>query len=565
MSLADLREKAEKEWLEVINPIRPQIFVGMATCGEASGALSISKAIESTLNQSGIDARVHKTGCLGMCYCEPLVDIIKPGKPRICYHGLNADKVTELLKDYIVEDNPRPDLALGIWGEEKYGIPNLFELDFMKYQVRIALRNVGVINPENIMHYIARGGYKGLQKALSSPPEEIINEVEKAGLRGRGGAGFPTAIKWKLCRQATGSPKYLICNADEGDPGAYMDRSLLESDPHSVLEGMLIGAYAIGSSRGFIYIRAEYPLAIKRLKIAIAQMRQHSLLGEDILGTGFNFDIEIREGAGAFVCGEETALMASIEGERGTPRPRPPFPAEAGLWGKPTNINNVKTFANIPVIVTHGLRWFASRGMESSKGTAIFSLAGKVNNTGLIEIPMGMTLRKIIYDIGGGIPDGKAFKAAQTGGPSGGCLPASLLDMPIDFDSLTAVGSIMGSGGMVVMDEDTCMVDVARYFIDFTQREFCGHCLSCRLGAKQMFDILDDITQGRGKPEDIDVLLELSEMVVCTSLCGLGKTAPNPVLTTLRYFHDEYEAHINQKRCPAGVCQALVKAGLTDG
>jgi len=565
MSMADLRQKAEKEWLEIINPSIPQIFIGMATCGEASGALSISKAIESTLSQGGIEARVHKAGCLGMCYCEPLVDIIKPGKPRITYHGLNTDTVTELVKDYIVEDNPRPDLALGVWSEEKYGIPNLFELDFRKYQVRIALRNAGVINPEDIMHYIARGGYKGLEQALSNPPEEIIDEVEKAGLRGLGGGGFPTAIKWKLCRKAEGSPKYLICNADEGDPGAYMDRSLLESDPHSMLEGMLIGAYAIGSSHGFIYIRAEYPLAIKRLKIALSQMKQYNLLGEDILSTGFNFDIEIREGAGAFVCGEETALMASIEGERGIPRPRPPFPVEAGLWGKPTNINNVKTFANIPVIVTHGSRWFASRGMGSSKGTAIFSLAGKVNNAGLIEVPMGMTLRKIIYDIGGGIPDGKAFKAVQTGGPSGGCLPASLLDMPIDFDSLTAAGSIMGSGGMVVMDEDTCMVDVARYFIDFTQREFCGHCLSCRLGTRQMFVILDDITQGRGKPEDIDVLLELSEMVVCNSLCGLGKTAPNPVLTTFRYFYDEYETHINQKRCPAGVCQALVKAGLTDG
>ncbi len=564
MTIGDFRAKAEKEWQEITDPVIPQIFIGMATCGEAAGALSIYKAIESALMQNRIKARIHKTGCLGMCYCEPMIDIIKPGRPRITYHSLNTDTAAELIKDYLVNDNCRPDLALGVWGEELNGIPNLFEIDFMKYQERVALKNIGLINPENISHYISQDGYKGFEKALKSRQEDIIEEVEKAGLRGLGGAGFPTGFKWKQCRKTDSSPKYIICNADEGDPGAYMDRTILESDPHSVLEGLLIGAYAIGCSRGFIYIRDEYPLSIKRTAIAIEQMRQYGLLGDNILGSGFNFDIEIREGAGAFVCGEESALLASIEGNRGMPRHRPPYPAESGLWGKPTDINNVKTFANIPYIINHGAHRFAERGTENSKGTAVFALTGKVANRGLIEVPMGITLRKIVYDIGGGIPDGKAFKAVQTGGPSGGCLPASLLDLPIAFDSLAAAGSIMGSGGMVVLDEDTCMVDVARFFLDFAQKESCGQCIPCRLGTKQMFDILNDITKGRGKPEDIDVLLELSESVAHTSLCGLGRTAPNPVLTTLRYFRDEYEAHINNKKCPANVCQSLVNGEKTD-
>ncbi len=561
----DTRAKAETEWQKITEPSIPQIFIGMATCGEAAGALSVYKAIESTLRKNRIEARIHKTGCLGMCYCEPMVDIIKPGAPRITYKNLTPETAAELIKDYFTSDNCRPDLALGAWGKEINGIPDLFELDFMKYQQRTALKNIGVINPEDISHYIARGGYLGFEKALHTPPEAIIEEVEKAGLRGLGGAGFPTSFKWKACRKSESFPKYMICNADEGDPGAYMDRSLLESDPHAVLEGMLIAAYAIGCSRGFIYIRDEYPLAIKRVRIAIEQMRRDGWLGNGILDSNFNFDIEIREGAGAFVCGEESALLASIEGERGMPRHRPPYPAQCGLWGKPTDINNVKTLTNIPAILINGGQWFAGRGKtESSKGTAIFALTGKVANRGLIEVPMGITLRKIIYDIGGGIPNGRKFKAVQTGGPSGGCLPAELLDLPIAFDSLAAAGSIMGSGGMVVLDEDTCMVDVARFFLDFAQKESCGQCIPCRLGTKQMFEILDDITKGNGKQTDIDVLLELSDSVSQTSLCGLGRTAPNPVLTTLRYFRNEYEDHINHKRCPADVCRFQKNGGPVD-
>jgi NADH:ubiquinone oxidoreductase subunit F (NADH-binding) len=548
--MASFREKAEKEWLKLINPVKPQIFIGMATCGEASGASSIYKAIESALINNHINADIHKTGCLGMCYYEPIVDIIKPGSPRISYNVPDADTAYCLIKDYLASDNPRTDLAIGAWGEESYGISDLFELDFMKNQKRVVLKNVGIIDPEDISHYIARGGYKGLEQALRLTPEEIIEIVGKSGLRGLGGAGYPTASKWKLCLNAKNSPKYLVCNADEGDPGAYMDRSLLESDPHIVLEGMLIGAYAVNCNRGFIYIRAEYPLAIKRVKVALEQMRQFNFLGKNILGSDFSFDIEIREGAGAFVCGEETALIASIEGKRGTPYIRPPYPSESGISGKPTLINNVKTFANIPSII-------ANKEAVGSKGTVVFALTGKVANRGLIEVPIGMKLREIIYEIGGGIPDGRLFKAVQTGGPSGGCLPAALLDLQVDFDSLTSFGSIMGSGGMVVLDEDTCMVDVARFFLAFNMKESCGKCLPCSLGTRQMSNILNDITHGKGKPSDIDTLIELSQSVKHTSLCGLGRTSPNPILTTIRYFRNEYEAHINERRCPAGTCKAI--------
>jgi len=430
----------------------------------------------------------------------------------------------------------------------------------LKPQVRICLRNCGIIDPENINHYIARDGYSGLVKALGMKPEEVIEEVKKSGLRGRGGAGFPAGLKWELCRKSPGTIKYVICNADEGDPGAFMDRSLLESDPHAVLEGMLIGAYAIGASEGFIYIRAEYPLAIERLKQAISQMEDYGLLGENILGSDFSFHLKIKQGAGAFVCGEETALMASIEGKRGMPRSRPPFPAQAGLWGKPTNINNVETWGNVSAVLQKGADWYASYGSEGNKGTKNFSLVGKIVRTGLIEVPMGIPLQEIIYGIGGGIPGDKRFKAVQTGGPSGGCLPASLLNLPVDYESLTQAGSIMGSGGMVVMDEDTCMVDVAHYFLSFTQAESCGKCVPCRLGTKQMLDILNDITHGRGKLEDIDLLLSLGEQVKAGSLCGLGQTAPNPVLTTIRYFRDEYEEHIKRHHCRAAVCEGLVSA-----
>jgi NADH-quinone oxidoreductase subunit F len=564
MTLSDFRTKAEKEWQQIINPSIPQIFIGMATCGEAAGALSVYQSIENALVRNCIKACIHKTGCLGMCYCEPMVDIIKPGQPRITYKNLDSDIAVELIKDYLLNDNCRPDLALGAWGQEINGIPNLFEIDFLKYQERTVLKNIGVINPEIISHYIALEGYKAFEKALQTSQEDIIDEVEKAGLRGLGGAGFPTGFKWKECRKSESSTKYIICNADEGDPGAYMDRSLLESDPYSVLEGMLIAAYAIGCSLGFIYIRDEYPLAIKRVRIAIEQMRQYHLLGDNILDSDFSFDIEIREGAGAFVCGEESALIASIEGNRGMPQHRPPYPAQSGLWGKPTVINNVKTLANIPAIIKNGAHWFASRGTGSSKGTAIFALTGKVANRGLIEVQMGITLRKIIYDIAGGVLNGNRFKAVQTGGPSGGCLPAELLDLPMSFDSLTTVGSIMGSGGMIVLDEYTCIVDLARFFLNFVQQESCGQCIPCRLGTKQMFNILDDITKGHGKQTDIDMLLELSNSIANTSLCGLGRTAPNPVLTTLRYFRDEYEAHINQKKCPANVCQYLTNGEKSD-
>lgn len=556
----EIRERAISQWHQLQNGVKPRILVGAATCGKAAGADEVLRAIEVELAKRDIAATVTQVGCLGMCYAEVLVDIAKPGKPRIVYGSVTPEIAAQLIEDYLVKDNPRPDLALGTIGEAGSieGIPPLDELPMLKGQMRIALRNCGHIDPENIDHYIANDGFTGLIKALEMAPEEVIEIVKKSGLRGRGGAGFPTGLKWGFCRSASGAPKYLVCNADEGDPGAFMDRSLLEGDPFSVLEGMLIAAYAIGSTDGYIYVRAEYPLAIQRLNIALRQMEELGLLGDGILGSDLSFHIKIKEGAGAFVCGEETALIASIEGRRGMPRSRPPFPAVSGLWGKPTNINNVETFANVPSILLHGADWYASLGTRQSKGTKTFALAGKVNRTGLIEVPMGATLRQIVFDIGGGIPNGKAFKAVQTGGPSGGCLPAGMLDIPVDYDSLTGAGSIMGSGGMVVMDEETCMVDLARYFLSFTQAESCGKCIPCRLGTKQMLDILENITNGRGKPEDIDVLAGLAQSVKAGSLCGLGQTAPNPVLTTIRYFRDEYEAHVNQKRCPALACKALV-------
>jgi NADH:ubiquinone oxidoreductase subunit F (NADH-binding) len=421
------------------------------------------------------------------------------------------------------------------------------------------LRNCGVIDPENIDEYIIRGGYQGLKNALNMEPREIINTVKSSGLRGRGGAGFPTGMKWEFAHHSPGEKKYVVCNADEGDPGAFMDRSVLEGDPHAVLEGLAIAGRAIGSDEAYIYVRAEYPLAIRRLRTAIAQAEEYGLLGENILNSGANFKINIKEGAGAFVCGEETALLASIEGERGMPRPRPPFPAVKGLWGKPTCINNVETLANIPLILRNGADWYNAVGTEGSKGTKIFALTGKVNNTGLCEVPMGISLREIVFDIGGGIRGGKNYKAVQIGGPSGGCIPESLLDLPVDFDSLTAAGAMMGSGGMVVMDEDTCMVDLARYFLSFTQRESCGKCTPCREGTKRMLEILERITRGKGEPEDIPRLEKLAKAVKDSSLCGLGQTAPNPVLTTLRYFRDEYEAHIFDRRCPAGLCRDLLR------
>jgi NADH:ubiquinone oxidoreductase subunit F (NADH-binding)/(2Fe-2S) ferredoxin/Pyruvate/2-oxoacid:ferredoxin oxidoreductase delta subunit len=438
-------------------------------------------------------------------------------------------------------------------------VPHYKDIPFYSKQYRVVLRNCGYINPEHIEEYIARDGYQALAKALlEMTPEKTLEEVKKSGLRGRGGAGFPTGLKWEFARKAVGDKKYIICNADEGDPGAFMDRSVLEGDPHTLIEGMLIGAYAIGADEGYIYCRAEYPLAIKRLKNAIAQAEEFGLIGDNIMGTDFSFHLHIKEGAGAFVCGEETALMASIEGKRGMPTPRPPFPAQAGLWGKPTNINNVETWANVPQIILNGSDWFSAIGTEKSKGTKVFALTGKVKNTGLIEVPMGITIREVVFELGGGILDDKGFKAVQIGGPSGGCLTKEHLDLPVDYESLTAAGAIMGSGGLVVMDEDTCMVDVAKFFLEFTQRESCGKCVPCREGTKQMLLLLEKITKGEGTMEDLETLEELAHMVQRMSLCGLGQTAPNPVLTTLRYFRDEYEAHIGDKKCPAKVCPDLI-------
>jgi NADH-quinone oxidoreductase subunit F len=558
MDFEAIRTKAISEWESLGKSTSPVIFIGTATCGRAAGASAVLEAINAALERHKIKANITQVGCLGLCYAEPLVDIIKPGRPRIHYGNLTPELAAQLIEEYLVKDNPHPDLALGTTGNGRLpDIPELYELPVLKPQVRIALRNCGLIDPENINHYIARGGYRGLTRALEMAPEAVISEVQESGLRGRGGAGFPTGMKWGFCRKAQGEPKYIICNADEGDPGAFMDRSLLEGDPHAVLEGILIGAYAIGAKEGYIYIRAEYPLAIERLQLALRQMTEYGLLGDNILGSGFSFHLKIKEGAGAFVCGEETAMIASIEGKRGMPRSRPPFPANSGLWGKPTNINNVETWANVSAILEKGAEWYASYGTEKSKGTKTFALAGKINRTGLIEVPMGITLKEIIYGIGGGIPDGKRFRAVQTGGPSGGCLPESLLSLPVDYDSLTQAGSIMGSGGMIVLDEDNCIVDTARYFLTFTQTESCGKCVPCRLGTKQMLNILEDITSGKGKPEDIDLLTGLSKSVKAGSLCALGGTAPNPVLTTLRYFQDEYEEHIVQKKCRALVCTAL--------
>jgi NADH:ubiquinone oxidoreductase subunit F (NADH-binding)/ferredoxin/(2Fe-2S) ferredoxin len=556
----EIRNQARAEWKALEHSDKLRILVGTATCGRASGAISVLETIKAELAKRNIAAIITQVGCIGLCYAEPLVDIIKPNRPRICYSDVTPEIIPQLIEDYIINDNPRPDLALGTIGDGSAdGIPKLFELPMLKPQVRIVLRNCGIIDPENINHYIANDGYNGLVKALAMAPEEVIEEIKKSGLRGLGGAGFPTGQKWEACRRALGEEKYIICNADEGDPGAFQDRSVIEGDPHSVLEGMIIAGYAVGARRGFIYVRAEYPLAVKHLQIAITQAREKGFLGEDILGSRFDFDIEIFQGAGAFVCGESTALVLSIEGKRGMPKPLPrPRTTEVGLWGKPTVLNNVKTFANIPLIISHGSGWFTSRGTEKSKSTAIFSLTGKIANSGWVEVPMGISLQEIIFGIGGGPPNGRRFKAVQTGGPSGGCLPASLLDMPVDFDSLTVAGSIMGSGGIVVMDEDTCMVDVARYFLSFTQAESCGKCVPCRLGTKQMLDTLENITHGKGKLEDIDLLLELSEAIKDGSLCGLGQTAPNPVLTSIRYFRDEYEAHIRDKKCPALACLELI-------
>ena len=537
---------------------RSHVMVCGGTGCTSSNSDKIAQAFETEILATGLqdEVKVIRTGCFGLCALGPIVVIYPEGS---FYSMVKEENVKEIVDEHLLKGRPVTRLLYDETVAEDNTIKSLNETAFYKKQLRIALRNCGVINPENIDEYIAFDGYAALGKALTEmTPEQVIQTVLDSGLRGRGGAGFPTGLKWKFAAGNQADQKYVCCNADEGDPGAFMDRSILEGDPHVVIEAMAIAAYAIGASQGYVYIRAEYPIAVQRLTIAIKQAREYGLLGKNIFGTDFCFDLDIKLGAGAFVCGEETALMTSIEGKRGEPRPRPPFPAVKGLFAKPTILNNVETYANVPQIILKGADWFASMGTEKSKGTKVFALGGKINNTGLVEIPMGTTLRTIVEEIGGGIPGGKKFKAAQTGGPSGGCIPASLIDTPIDYDNLIAIGSMMGSGGLIVMDEDTCMVDIAKFFLEFTVDESCGKCTPCRVGTKRLLELLTKITDGKGTMEDLDKITELAEFIKANSLCGLGQTAPNPVLSTLRYFRDEYVEHIKNKRCPAGVCKALL-------
>lgn len=553
----EIKSQAESRWQELWHSDRSVILVGTATCGRAAGALEVLQTLRAEVKKQKLDCPVIEVGCTGHCYAEPLVIISKPGYPPICYGYVNPVIAERLVKEFIQGDNPCLEFVLGAL-EENDLVPSFSDFPRARYEKKVILKNCGHIDPEQIDHYLANNGYAALVKALKMAPAEIIDEVSRSELRGRGGAGFPTGQKWEICRNAPGRPKYIICNGDEGDPGAFMDRDILESDPHSVLEGMIIAGYAVGARYGYIYVRAEYPLAVHRVQVALGQTRKRNLLGKNILGSDFSFDISLFRGSGAFVCGEETALTASMEGEPGIPHHRPPYPATNGLYGKPTLISNVKTLALIRHILENGAEWFTNIGTEESKGTAVFALAGKVINTGLVEVPMGTTLRQVIFNVGSGIPKGKRFKAVQIGGPSGGCLPESALDLPIDFDSLSDAGAMMGSGGMVVLDEDDCMVEIARYFLAFTQKESCGKCTFCRLGTKQMLEALDGITKGKGKMEDIAMLEELAQDIKAGSLCGLGKTAPNPVLSALHYFKGEYEAHIKEGRCPALMCQDLI-------
>jgi NADP-reducing hydrogenase subunit HndC len=540
--------------------IRSHVLVCGGTGCTSSGSPAIREHLEKELKKQGLDEeiKVVQTGCFGLCALGPIMIVYPEGT---FYSRVTEEDVTEIVSEHLLKGRPVERLVYNPKTEEMpHGVTSLSETPFYKSQMRIALRNCGVINPEEIDEYIALDGYLALGKALTEmTPQGVIDLIKASGLRGRGGAGFPTGTKWQFAANNAAAEKYVVCNADEGDPGAFMDRSVLEGDPHAVLEAMAIAGYAIGGTHGYIYVRAEYPIAVKRLKIAIDQAREYGLLGKNIFGTNFSFDIDIRLGAGAFVCGEETALMTSIEGNRGEPRNKPPFPAVKGLFGMPTIINNVETFANIPQIIVHGPEWFSSMGTECSKGTKVFALGGKINNTGLVEIPMGTTLRQILFEIGGGIPGGKKFKAAQTGGPSGGCIPTEHLDTPIDYENLKAIGSMMGSGGLIVMDEDNCMVDVARFFLEFTVDESCGKCTPCRIGTRRLLEMLNKITEGNGTLEDLDKMEELCHYIMNNALCGLGQTAPNPVLSTLKYFRDEYMAHVVDKRCPAGVCKKLLQ------
>ena len=543
--------------------VRAHVLVCTGTGCVSSGSKKVIAKLEEELKANSLDKEVKivETGCQGFCEQGPLVIIYPEGT---FYTHVQESDVPEIVSEHLIKGR----IVGRLLFKEPLtaqSVPDYADIDFYKKQHRLVLKNFGHINPDSLEEYIGADGYEGLAKVLlTMTPEQVVEEMKKTGLRGRGGGGFPTGMKWGFCQKSPGPKKYIICNADEGDPGAFMDRSLLEGDPHAILEGMIIGAYAIGADEGYIYCRAEYPLAIKRLKQAIAQAEEAGLLGENILGTDFNCTIHIKEGAGAFVCGEETALMASIEGKRGMPRPRPPFPAVKGLWEKPSNINNVETFANVPYIFRVGAEEYAKLGTEKSKGTKVFALTGKINNTGLAEVPMGITMREIIFDIGGGIIGGKKFKAVQIGGPSGGCIPEQLLDTPVDYDSLIAAGAMMGSGGLVVMDEETCMVDVAKFFLNFTQSESCGKCTPCREGTKRMLEMLEKITDGKGEDGDIEKLEKLASSIKAGALCALGQTAPNPILSTLRYFRDEYEAHIKEKRCPAGACHHLLTYKITD-
>lgn len=559
-SLAELRSKCRQELEEQMQRVR--IVIGLGTCGIAAGGDKVRAAVEEELDNLGLQVELIATGCIGMCYAEPIMEVQIPGKSKIFYGYLNSEKAIKIVREHVA----RRDICVGdalaqdpAGYDPEPGIVKLNKLPFYRKQIKTVLGRCGIIDPNKLEDYLAHDGYKALEKVLSTmSPQVVIDEIKSSGLRGRGGGGFPTGLKWQFVHDADGDKKYVICNADEGDPGAFMDRSVLEGDPHSVLEGMLICAYAVGADEGYIYIRAEYPLAIKRLKKAIKDAEGQGILGGNILGSGFSFSINIAAGAGAFVCGEETALIHSIEGQRGMPSTKPPYPAESGLWGKPTNINNVETFANIAGIINKGAAWFADMGTENSKGSKVFALTGKVNRTGLVEVPIGISLREIVFDVAGGIQNKKQFKAVQIGGPSGGCIPAHLLDTPVDYNSLIDLGAMMGSGGLVVMDESTCMVDLARFFLKFTQAESCGKCTPCREGTKKMLDILNKICNGKGVDGDIEKLERLARVIKSTALCGLGQSAPNPVLATLRYFRDEYEAHIYIKNCPAGSCSELL-------
>ena len=555
---ADLEIRIDKEAAPTQTGGRMHILVCGGTGCTSSSSMKIIEKMETLIAENSMadEIKVVKTGCFGLCAQGPIM-MIYPD--HLMYTQVQPEDVEEIFENHVKCGQVVTRLLAG--NHEEGEVSNALEsVDFFSRQMRVALRNCGAINPEDIDEYIARDGYLALEKVTGSmTPEEVIELIRASGLRGRGGAGFPTGVKWSFAAAQQVAQKYVCCNADEGDPGAFMDRSVLEGDPHSVIEAMAIAAYAIGANQGYVYVRAEYPIAVERLTIAINQAREYGLLGKDIFGTGFDFNLDIRLGAGAFVCGEETALMTSVEGRRGEPRPRPPFPAVKGLFGQPTILNNVETYANVPVIILKGAEWFSGIGTEKSKGTKVFAFGGKIENTGLVEIPMGTTLREIVFDIGGGVPNGKKFKAAQTGGPSGGCIPASQLDTPIDYESLIALGSMMGSGGLIVMDEDTCMVDLAKFFLEFTVDESCGKCPPCRIGTKRMLEILTRITEGKGVPDDIEKLETLARDIKAAALCGLGQTAPNPVLSTLRYFRDEYMAHVIDKKCPAGVCKSMLK------